>query len=183
MQTDSPDKLPDDLLVENYRATGDSTFFAEVFRRHGRAVYGCCMAMVQEREAAADLTQETFLRAMEGIGGFSGGNLRAWLVTIGRHLAINHIRKKNRGPRALEEPDDRGDGSAAAQNMESRERLRQLLEPLSSEQQLCLKLFYGNGLSYDEISEVTGMAIGTVRSHLQNGRRRMRRSEADVERS
>jgi RNA polymerase sigma factor (sigma-70 family) len=56
--------------------------------------------------------------------------------------------------------------------------LRALLAELSEEQQLCIKLFHFNGMSYAEIANLTCLEEKSVKSHIQNGMRRMRRSQA-----
>ncbi len=175
------EELQDDDLVAQFKRTGDREYFGEIFRRHRRVIFQCCLAMMRDREAASDATQETFLKAMTGIEGYGGGQFRAWLVTIARHQCINQIRSRNRGPRSLEEVQGVGEFAAAPDDVVDRMTVRQMLAGLSEEQQVCLKLFYFNGMSYEEISGLTGLSEGLVKSHIQNGRRRLRGSQADCE--
>ena len=173
--------LPDDLLVEEFQKSGDRACFGEIFRRHRRVIFQCCLAMMRDHNTAEDATHETFLKAMEGIGGYRGGQLRAWLVTIARHLCINRIRSQNRGPQSLEDADGIEDLAAAPSNIVDRMTVRQLLAGLSKEQRRCLQLFYFNGMRYEQIAKLTGEPESLVKSHIQNGRRRLRNSQADCE--
>jgi RNA polymerase sigma-70 factor (ECF subfamily) len=173
--------LPDDDLVARFQGTGDRACFGEIFRRHRRVIFQCCLAMMRDPEAAADATQETILKAMAGIGGYGGGQLRAWLVTIARHQCINQMRARNRGPRSLEELEGVGELAAEQDPLVERMTARQMLAGLSREQQICLKLFYFNGMSYEQIARLTGEPESLVKSHIQNGRRRLRGSQADCE--
>jgi RNA polymerase sigma-70 factor (ECF subfamily) len=175
------DDLPDDGLVDQFKRTGDKAYFGEIFKRHRRLILQCCLAMMRDPEAAADVTQDTFLKAMEGIEGYGGGQLRAWLVTIAKHQCINQIRSKNRGPRRFEELEGPAELAGPQDNVVDRIAVRQMLAGLSREQQICLKLFYFNGMSYEQIAGLTGEPEGLVKSHIQNGRRRLRGSQADCE--
>ncbi|WP_321475421.1 sigma-70 family RNA polymerase sigma factor [uncultured Paludibaculum sp.] len=171
--------LTDDLLAEQFKTTGDGAFFAEIFRRYRAGIFRCCLAVVRDQEAAADLTQTTFLRGLEGIDRYTGGNLRGWLVTIARHQSINWLRAKNRGPQVLIDEEFPELRSYIEQDLVSSATIRELLTPLTEMQQRCLKLFWLNGLTYEETATLTGVEVGKVRSHIQNGMRRMRKAQVD----
>lgn len=179
MMAEPLDQLPDDLLVERFQTSGEAVFFETIFRRHRQAVFQCCLAMLRDREAAADLTQETFLKALVGIRGYLGGQLRAWLVTIARHQCINHIRSLHRGTRIQEGPESLELVEVSGEDVVGKLTVRNLLAPLTEEQRLCLKLFHFNGMSYSEIADLTCLDEKSVKSHIQNGMRRMRRAQAD----
>lgn len=179
MEANAIEKLPDDDLVERFKATGDAVWFTEIFRRHRLVILRCCLMMVRNREAAADLTQDTFMKALAGIRGYSGGHLRAWLVTIARHQCISHIRSLNRGPGNPEGTEGLENLEGSGEDLVGKLTLRALLAALSEEQRLCLKLFHFNGMSYAEIADLTCLDEKSVKSHIQNGMRRMRRAQAD----
>jgi RNA polymerase sigma-70 factor (ECF subfamily) len=179
MQAEWLDQVPDDVLVERHKATMDPAFFAEIFLRHRKVVYRCCLAMMRDREIAADLTQDSFIKALERIQGYHGGQLRAWLLRIARHHCIDEIRRYNRSPRTLEDMERQGEAEGIADDLVGKLTLRALLASLTDEQQLCLKLFYFNGLRYQEIARLTNFEEKAVKSHIQNGLRRMRVAHAD----
>jgi RNA polymerase sigma-70 factor, ECF subfamily len=179
MEAEPLQHLSDDALAECFRTTGDSVLFGEIFRRYRQVVYRFCLAMMRDPETAADQTQETFIRAMLGIHGYTGGHMRAWLMTIARHQCINLIRSRNHGWRSLEGPAALEKIEVPGEDVVGRITLRALLAPLSEEQRLCLKLFYFNGMSYAEISDLARIEEGAVKSHIQNGMRRMRKARAD----
>lgn len=172
--------LPDDSLVERFKTTGRPAYFAEIFRRHRSGICRCCMAVVRDRETAADQTQATFLKALEGIDGYTGGNLRGWLITIAKHLCFNWLRAKNRGPQALTDAEFADVRSYLEEAVVSNSTVRELLRPLSEPQQRCLKLFWLQGFTYEETAALTGLETHAVRSHIQNGMRRMRKAWADA---
>ena len=139
---------------------------------------------------AEDIFQEACLRAFRGIGSFSGGSARAWLLTIVRRTAYSWL-KKNRlraqvaindlslGERALVE----GGGDQDALNRATPEteliakadaaRLEAAIAALPLEFREAFVLRDIQGLEYREIAEVTAMPLGTVMSRLARARRRL----------
>jgi RNA polymerase sigma-70 factor (ECF subfamily) len=166
----------DQELVRLHLATGAPEYFAELFRRHRERVYRCCRAIVRDADVAADLTQETFVRALQSIGGYHEGVLAAWLTTIARNAAINYIRGKDRGAVNLEAVAHRLEPEAGAGELDLRLEVDAALATLPAGQQLCLKLFFYNGLTYGEIASLLGLTPGEVKSHIQNGKGRIKRA-------
>ncbi|MBI4893510.1 MAG: RNA polymerase sigma factor [Acidobacteria bacterium] len=181
MNADALKGLSDDLLVEALQKTGDLIYFGELFRRHRRTVYQCCVGMLRDVELAADTTHDTFLKALEGISGYSGGQFRAWLLTITRHQCINQIRKRSRVPRSLEEIDGERELVAKPDAIVERLAVERMLMGLNGPQQLCLKMFYFNGMTYEEIGRLMGKTAGAVKSYIQNGKRRLKELQAERE--
>jgi RNA polymerase sigma-70 factor (ECF subfamily) len=143
-----------------------------------------------DRTDAEDVVQDACLRALRGIGGFSGGNSRAWVLTIVRHTAYTWL-GKNR-PAALVVTDDleaveraafsRGGGGVEAAD-ETPEaaliakadaaRLEAAIQKLLPPFRETLVLRDLQGLDYKEIAKVTGVPIGTVMSRLARARQRL----------
>jgi RNA polymerase sigma-70 factor, ECF subfamily len=166
-------QLSDDALMERYLEARAPIYFAEVFHRHRQRIFLCCCALLRNPESAADMTQETFLRGMRSAHTFVGGSLAAWLATIARNLCFNQIQALNRGPRSLDELEDPpADSVSLDVSLDLAARVAELPEL----QKLCIRLHYFNGLSYDEIARANGLTLEEVKAHMQNGRRRLRRS-------
>jgi RNA polymerase sigma-70 factor (ECF subfamily) len=172
----------DVALVERHRC-GDLQAFDEVYGRFGEMVYNLALRLAGNREEAADLTQEIFLRIFRHLGSFGGrSTLKTWVFRI----AINHCRDRlsrhfvattsiddseesgvpladpGRGPEALAVAADEGRRVA--------EGLSRIL-PVFREAVVLRDL---EGLSYDEIAEVLGVRVGTVRSRIARGREQLR---------
>jgi len=133
---------------------------------------------------AEDLVQETMLRAWRGWGRFeSGTNVRAWLMTILRHLFINQYRKDRRRPAEVDLDDvDPTSVFEAVGGVDPEghffsqitdERVLRAIEDLPPDYRATLLLSDGEGLSYAEIAQVLEVPIGTVRSRLFRARRRL----------
>jgi len=129
---------------------------------------------------AEDVVQEACLRALNGIGAYAGGNARAWLLAIVRNTTFTWL-ARNR-PKALVLTDDleAAEGSAPAQDTTTPETdliaradealLQAAVAGLPTQYRETLVLREFNGLSYRDIADVTGVAVGTVMSRLARAR-------------
>jgi RNA polymerase sigma-70 factor (ECF subfamily) len=166
--------LADEELVSRYQATGDPEYFAQIFARHRRLVYCACRRFFDCSGLAEDATQETFLRAYQAIGGFQQGSVCGWLMRIAKNVCIDAWRKRRPETQAEETGSvDRAEAVSLDHRMEMNQKMDKVQEEmrlLPAEQRRCLEMKI-EGYSYEETAECTGLSIGAVKSHLQNGRR------------
>jgi RNA polymerase sigma-70 factor (ECF subfamily) len=178
-----PDVAHDVALVERHRC-GDLHAFDEVYARFGEMVYNLALRLASNREEAADLTQEIFLRIYRHLGSFGGrSTLKTWVFRI----AINHCRDRlSRHYPAMQSIDNdseeggvsiadpgRGPEDLAVAADEGRRVAEGLsrIPPVFREAVVLRDL---EGLSYEEIAEVLGVRVGTVRSRIARGREQLR---------
>jgi RNA polymerase sigma-70 factor (ECF subfamily) len=174
----------DVALVERHRC-GDLQAFDEVYERFGEMIYNLALRLAANREEAADLTQEIFLRIYRHLGSFGGrSTLKTWVFRI----AINHCRDRlSRHYPATQSIDDEaeeGSGVTIADPGRGPEELavaadegRRVMEGLSRVPPVfreAVVLRDLEGLSYEEIAEVLGVRVGTVRSRIARGREQLR---------
>lgn len=177
-------------LVEECRK-GDSSAFDELVRRYKDRVYGVVYRFLGNREDALDVSQEVFVRAYRSINGFRGNSkVYTWLYSIAANLARNRLRDASRLGRnkgtSLERLEEEAPGlvdAAAGSNANPRESaiseelqslLQQCLEELPEHYRLAFVLRTFEDLSYDEIAEVMGCPVGTVKSRLNQARQMLR---------
>jgi RNA polymerase sigma-70 factor (ECF subfamily) len=160
---------------------GDPTAFEEVYRRHADMVFGLALRLSGEREEAADLAQETFLRVYRHLGRFAGrSSLKTWIYRITVNCCRSKLRRRSR--RRLERPldslaevaDSRSGPEERAVGHDLGRRLAAALAQLPLIFREAVLLRDVQGLSYGEIGEVLGVRIGTVRSRIARGRERLR---------
>lgn len=130
------------------------------------------LAHCGDRDRADDLVQETLEKAFTSIGSFTEGtNLKAWLATILRNSYRTEFRKRRR-----ETPDP--DGALAARiavpdsqtsHMDFKD-FTKALQQLSSEQREALMMVLATGMSYEEAAEISGCAVGTLKSRISRAR-------------
>jgi RNA polymerase sigma-70 factor (ECF subfamily) len=155
--------------------------FEQAVLPHLDAAYNLAHWLLRSPADAEDAVQEAYLRALRCFEGFRGGDSRAWLLKIVRHTCYT-LARKNRPSLQTEEFDENAHSTEqAAENAESQlvaraesGRVKRGLEALPPAFREVLVLREIEGLSYKEIADVTGLALGTVMSSLSRARQRLR---------
>lgn len=165
----------DDQLV-GLALAGDLRAFERLVERHRDTVYRVA-ARVAGEDDADDVTQETFLRAYHRLGRYRGsGAFRAWVLQIAHNTALSTASRHPAPALPLSELEN--DGTVAvlktpADEVESSERRRRLdvkVKGLSPQHRAVLVLRDIEGLSYDEIAQVTESPVGSVKARLHRAR-------------
>ncbi len=136
-----------------------------------------------DRDEAADLVQEASLRGYRSFRSFEEGtNFKAWMMTILRNIYINKYRKRKREPSEVEFKENESEKfvepAEAAPGENFSEELEDSIHKLPEEMRSAVILFYAEGFSYKEISQITGAPVGTVMSRLYNARQILKKSLA-----
>ncbi|MEO1087268.1 MAG: sigma-70 family RNA polymerase sigma factor [Acidobacteriota bacterium] len=165
-------------------AYGDESAFEEIYQRYAGLVYNLCFRMAGRGEEAEDLTQEVFMRIHRHLARFNGrSSLKTWIYRV----TLNHCRSKlsrKRYPTAplaeeveeggvLLEATDRGPEESSLARDAARRVAAGLLK-VKPKYREAVVLRDIEGLAYDEIAEVLGVRIGTVRSRIARGRDQLR---------
>jgi RNA polymerase sigma-70 factor (ECF subfamily) len=171
-----------DVAAARKAAGGDGGALEELYQRYGAACYGLARRILRDDVLAQDVVQEVFLTCWRG-GGYdpSRGGVASWLLSITHHKAVDLVRKEERlrARRASEETlEDLAQASGSAEDqawsMLQAAAVRGALRDLPSEQREVLLLAYYGGYSQREISAITGVALGTVKSRTLGAMRRLR---------
>lgn len=161
--------------------------FHDLVVRYQRPVFTLILRMVRDRETAEDLAQETFLKAYRRLDTYDPQRkLSSWLFKIAHNTALDHLR---RGTLATEPLDDTGPGDEGAprqwqdphaQDPEQRLQRRDLaaaieaaVAQLRPEYRSIVLLRYQQDLAYEEIADITGLPMGTVKTHLHRARKEL----------
>jgi RNA polymerase sigma-70 factor (ECF subfamily) len=174
-------------LVERSR-NGDLDAFNQIVLAYQDQVYSVCFRMLGSRQAAEDVSQETFLSAFRNVRSMRGSTVRAWLLRIASNACIDELRRRKRQPQlSLDMPAEDGDGGRPIETpdaspgpeqvllgLELREALREELLRLPPDQRLAVVLCDIQQLSYEEIAEAMATSVGTVKSRISRGRARLR---------
>src|SRR5262245_13039449 len=154
------EETSDEELVKRAQG-GDRAALDRLIRRHQRAVFALCMRYVRDSDEAADLVQRSFVRAMGKLAELrDAGVFRSWILRIGAHLALNHIRDHARfvaddGELEAGGGDDgRSSASAALDRLEAAEEasaLREAVHGLPTKQRMTLELRIYEDLPFRDI--------------------------------
>ncbi|MGW3613639.1 RNA polymerase sigma factor [Micromonospora sp. NPDC005163] len=171
--------LPVDDLALRFRA-GDEVALREAYDRYGRAVLHLATSMLANRSDAEDVTQATFVGAWLGRETFdpAKGSLIGWLLGIGRRKVIDRMRATARETRVVEtvrqlpEPAQSGpDPDRVVDRLVVADELARLPD----DQRRMLELAFYDDLTHQQIAAVTGVPLGTVKSHIRRGMASLKR--------
>jgi RNA polymerase sigma-70 factor, ECF subfamily len=177
IRSDEPiDKASDDDLVQRFVADGEERAFAELMRRHENRVFAMAFRITGDRADALDAAQEAFISFFRRASSFRGESaLSTWLYRIAMNAAYDVVRKRRPTPEPrqdlLEAPPD------AVTGMEDEVAMRSditgALALLSPEYRYAVVMHDLGGLPYEEIATITEVSLGTVKSRISRGRRRL----------
>jgi RNA polymerase sigma-70 factor (ECF subfamily) len=177
----------DEVDIIKQAQTGNLSAFNQLVMAYQGTAYNVAYRVIGNRDAAADATQEAFLKAYKAIKQYQGGSFRSWLLRIVTNTCYDQLRYKSRRPTTsledlTENPDDHSDRlisqTERPEERVLRRELNQLIQigidTLPDDQRLVLVLSDVQGFSYQEIAEIIDQPLGTVKSRLSRGRRRLR---------
>jgi RNA polymerase sigma-70 factor (ECF subfamily) len=174
---------------------GDLDAFNQLVLLYQNLAYSVAWRTLQDEEAAADAVQESMLKAFRSIKSFEGGSFKSWIIRIVVNTCYDALRARKRrrtgslddfgredefeseggagdyNPQ-LEDPGERPDDYA--QRMELSQLIERGIAALPPDQRLALTLCDVHGYAYEEIGEITGMPMGTVKSRINRARTKLR---------
>lgn len=177
------ERARDKALVEAALG-GDLGAFNRLVEFHQDHLYGVAYRVVGDREAAADAVQEAFLSAYRNLSRFRGDSFRSWLTRITVNAATDVLRNRKRRPAdpypeweddTWQPPADDSEGPEQRAIVRQRSRtIAEALSRISEDQRIAIVLFDVEGYDYQEIAEMTGVSLGTVKSRIHRGRLALR---------
>jgi RNA polymerase sigma-70 factor (ECF subfamily) len=160
--------VADDALIAAAIA-GQGEAFGALVERYERAVYHLAYRTLRDSEEAKDATQEAFFKAYRALRGFRpGAKFSTWIFTIAYHACCDRLARRKRY--TGDELPDRADPAAGPQEQaeiaDEARRLRAAIDALPEKYRTVITLFHLQNKQYDEIAEVLGLPLGTVKTHL-----------------
>jgi len=178
----------DRALVQRALA-GELDAFNELVLHYQDYLFAICVRVVNDREAANDAVQEAFFSAYRNLARFRGDSFRSWLTRIALNAATDVLRLRKRRPadpypewedEAWQPPADEDDApERQAMRRNAAELLRRALAQVTPDQRAAIVLYDVEGYDYQEIADMTGVSLGTVKSRIHRGRLALRGLLAD----
>ncbi|HEU5103276.1 MAG TPA: sigma-70 family RNA polymerase sigma factor [Roseiflexaceae bacterium] len=177
---------PDDQALLARVADGDSRALDLLYDRYSRVVYGVALRILGQADLAEDVVQETFWRVWRRSSTFQSGRgqVASWIFGIAHNLSVDELRRQRSRPRSVydteetpvlrDREDSRMDVAAEAIENERGRLINAALQQISAEQREAIELAYFGGLSQSEIAERLQSPIGTIKTRIRLGLRKLR---------
>ena len=190
----SPTALSDQAVLARYRQGGEVADLGVLYERYLPEVFAVCRRyLAPPDEDAQDAAMQLFEHLVVKLRTHAPENFGAWLYATARNHCLMELRARQRGtasggpllllPEAQDVelaalrhlPDAHHEAEASQQHEAELQALETALTQLPPDQRRCLELFYQEEKSYAEIASLTSLPVNLVKSHLQNGRRMLKR--------
>jgi RNA polymerase sigma-70 factor (ECF subfamily) len=182
----APEGQSERVLLSRLRR-GDPEAFEVLVREHQDRVFDFCVRMVGDREEASDLVQEIFVSVHQNLGKFrEDAKLSTWIFRISKNQCINRLKYlKRRGRGRSDEYGEVGEDvlsgamgapptpDAALEAARERARVQWAISQLEPDARMLVALRDIEGLSYEEIIDITELPEGTVKSRLHRAREKL----------
>jgi len=173
--------FPDEALLA-LASRQDEAALAQLYDRYGRVAYGLALRIVRDQALAEDAVQEAFLTVWRRAGSFRPERAKpsTWILTLVHRRAVDVVRREERRRaqpllEGQEEPDERALPADEEIALTDRRRLvQEALRQLPDEQREALELAYYGGLTQSELAERLSVPLGTIKSRMFTGLRRLR---------
>jgi RNA polymerase sigma-70 factor (ECF subfamily) len=184
---DGTEAASDEMLLLGARLRDESAL-AMLYDRYGGLVFTLALRVLGDRDLAEEVMQDVFLRCWHGLEQYDAarGTLPGWLLGIARNRSIDLLRGRQHQARLREreplpEPGELEPGTPdRAEEVVLRAMVGQALTELSEPQREAIELAYYGGLTQAEVADQLGEPLGTIRTRIRDGLRRLRRMLAPI---
>jgi len=169
---------PEDGELVAMTLGGNSEGFATLVGRYDRAVYHLAYRTLHDVEEARDVAQEAFFKAYRSLRTFKpGAKFSTWIFAITYHACCDRLnRRKRYSNEEMPERADPGPGpESQAIALDQARRLHDAIDELPEKYRTVITLYHLQGKQYDEIAEVLGIPMGTVKTHLFRAKEHLRK--------
>lgn len=168
-------KLKDEDLLQIIRNEGNDLAFETLYKRYVHLVFGVCLKYVKDEFEAEEITSKIFIELAGKIKRFEINHFKSWLHTVTKNECYMFLRKQKHiftqdGIELIKQHED--DSIDYKENQLT--QLEEVLKELKPPQDICVKLFYLENKSYQEIAEMLKMSLNHVKSAIQNGKRNLK---------
>ena len=167
--------LSDQELLLDFRKSESKRIIGELYVRYGHLVMGTSLKYLKNKEDAEDLVMNLFEKLPSKLLSNEINSFKSWLYMVTKNECLMKLRKKGvQTNELIIEPADEGVDILKIEKENQLQALETTIEELKEEQKECIKLFYIEGKSYSEITEMLKLDIKKVKSAIQNGKRNLK---------
>jgi RNA polymerase sigma-70 factor (ECF subfamily) len=171
---DRLDSLPPDIELARLLqrcAAGDSASFRQLYDQTSPILFARLLRMLRRHSVAEETLQEVYVRVWQRAGQFEAhrGRALAWMVTIARYAAIDHMRRERMTLVSDDALAEIADESANDSPVEKPDHFDECVGQLNEKTRECITLAFVEGRSHDEIARMTTNPLGSVKSWIRRG--------------
>ena len=175
--------VPDEVLLDRYRSSGDLEILGELYKRYMHLVFGLCLKYLQNREDASDAVMQVFEKLIIEVPKHDIQNFKSWLYVLAKNHCLMQIRsdksRDKKMDRWIKDQEDYMEFYPDLHPIDEAGKdgypgLKECIEKLKQEQKTCVELFYYQNKSYREIAKTLEMEEKKVKSYLQNAKRNLK---------
>ncbi len=169
--------LTDQELLQQFHASHDNELLGALLQRYTLLLFGVCMKYLKNEEAAKDVVQQVFLKAIQELHKYKVDYFKSWIYMVAKNHCLMQFRNKSNQTKEINERLLVADEDVKEAHLEKEQMLNSMesaLQELNVEQRVCVQLFYLEKKSYSEITEQTSYSLLQVKSYIQNGKRNLK---------
>jgi RNA polymerase sigma-70 factor (ECF subfamily) len=180
VNADKYQDITDTELLGRFYREGDNQWLGILLQRYTLLLLGVCMKYLKNEEEAKDSVQQIFLKAITEMQKYKVDYFKSWIYMVAKNHCLMKLRDKNKTPVEINEkmmgvsPEEDDSKLALYRKDKTLSLLTEILEELPAEQKTCVRLFYLEKQSYQQITERTGYTLMQVKSYIQNGKRNLK---------
>lgn len=166
-------------------AQGDREAMRLVYERSSAKLFGICLRICQDREGAADVMQEVYIKIWSRAGRYDPQRASpiTWLAIIARNSSIDWLRANRQAMVDLDDvppiPDDRPDAEALLETSQHTARIHDCLDQLGGDPASAIRQAFFNGFTYAQLAERMRVPLGTMKSWVRRGLRQLKECLSD----
>lgn len=179
--------VKDEVLMAQYRESGNKELVGILFKRYATLLYGLCFKYLRDEAKAEDAVIDIFEILLDKLREVEVSYFKSWLYIVARNHVLLLIRRSNRqtvvslnemtekNPDGFMEIADEDTLNIETDSIQIDDSLvQEAIQSLKPAQQVCIDCFFIKGMSYQQTAQHTGFDIKEVKSHLQNGKRNLK---------
>ena len=180
MNSSRNDHIEDNELLRRFYEDHDNQWLGILLQRYTMLLLGVGMKYLRNEEEAKDCVQQVFLKAINELHKYKVEYFKSWIYMVAKNHCLMKLRNSRKFTSAINDkmlatPDETTEKDNYIEKDKRLSNMTEALQQLNKEQQLCVTLFYLQKKSYQEIADQTNYSLMQVKSHIQNGKRNLKR--------
>lgn len=172
------DDIAESELIDRYQSSGDQQWLSQLFVPYMELLYGVALKYLKQKSDAEDLVMDVYELVGRKLKTHEVKDFRPWLYVVAKNCCFDRLRKaSSRQKKENTAHDMYSETIFHPDNVKKENQLNKLedcVEKLNKEQKTCVTAFYYQSMTYEQIAEHYSLSWNTVRSSIQNGRRKLK---------